>query len=872
MKTKKDSRLRLSTVAGVVTMVLLAAVSTSARKYQQEPLGFPDDWSHRSVIFSAPETFSQLVSSGRATQEQWDQFYATQNDPRYLIQLRKREREQAAQAQNAGLSGSTAANWIADRAADERNYLQASGGNQRLAAKKPKKGPPPTEEGEEVHRDWSQVMGGAAGAGTIRTFPAKYSFSISSKDCANDFIVFTTSATAANSSGGFYTQAGTFSAAPTAGQTFVITNTLPTPDLTLTLTADASVNTGVKFAVGGTAAAAGNNLADAISRNGGSVGVTATSNGSGGVTVTSITTGIQLADISYTNGLSNFTLGAEAAGTVGTKGQPTIFALNQMYADTLEDSGCSRAASVGVPSTYWSYNTTGTIGSPTAAVADLSPVLSYHDNGAQVAFVQRSGTAAYLVLLKWSAGSGTIGVPTAPTDVAAASYKTCTAPCMTRISLGTNNTGSSPFVDYAGNALYVGDDLGRVHKIENVFSGSSTPAEASGWPITVTGVTSVLSSPVFDGTYVWVGSVNDEKLHRIDSLGNVLSSAAIAGVNAGTNLLGVSEPPIVDIPRNIVYAFVSANSACTARAVYQFDIATFSNGSSGTAKTIGQNACNDNGNRRSFAGTFDTAYFNTGTGYLYACGSGPAAVRRPTLWRIPVSASGLGTPEEGPVLVSADTVCSPVTGLMGVDGVDRIFMSVQASGSGTGCTGACVYALNLPSAAAFNTTSTSASITGTQYISVSTSAAPNAAVGPVETTLSAAQAGTYYGITITQGAANAAGVTRAYTLFKDGIATSITCTVAAAASTCTDTANSASFVNGSKIAVRVVTTGAAATMTLRPSLGWTTSLAMTAGLAAPGGTSGIVIDNSMGSGGSQVYYSTITSPGLAVQASQKALK
>jgi hypothetical protein len=52
---------------------------------------------------------------------------------------------------------------------------------------------------------------------------------------------------------------------------------------------------------------------------------------------------------------------------------------------------------------------------------------------------------------------------------------------------------------------------------------------------------------------------------------------------------------------------------------------------------------------------------------------------------------------------------------------------------------------------------------------------------------------------------------------------------------------------------------------------WGTTNAL-AGLAAPGGTSGIVIDNvSATSGASQIYYSTLTSPGGAIQASQAAL-
>jgi len=53
---------------------------------------------------------------------------------------------------------------------------------------------------------------------------------------------------------------------------------------------------------------------------------------------------------------------------------------------------------------------------------------------------------------------------------------------------------------------------------------------------------------------------------------------------------------------------------------------------------------------------------------------------------------------------------------------------------------------------------------------------------------------------------------------------------------------------------------------------WAPSGATDAGLAAPGGTSGIIVDNiSSSTGASQIYYSTLTSPGSAIQASQAGL-
>jgi hypothetical protein len=54
---------------------------------------------------------------------------------------------------------------------------------------------------------------------------------------------------------------------------------------------------------------------------------------------------------------------------------------------------------------------------------------------------------------------------------------------------------------------------------------------------------------------------------------------------------------------------------------------------------------------------------------------------------------------------------------------------------------------------------------------------------------------------------------------------------------------------------------------------WGTGINANAGIQALGGAGGIVIDNiSSTTGASQIYYSTLTSPGNAVQASQAALQ
>ena len=73
---------------------------------------------------------------------------------------------------------------------------------------------------------------------------------------------------------------------------------------------------------------------------------------------------------------------------------------------------------------------------------------------------------------------GTVGAPTRPNTVNAATYHSgCILPCMVMIPFSgvAGNSNSSPYVDYASDVLYVGDDSGNLHKFTGVFNG--TPAE-----------------------------------------------------------------------------------------------------------------------------------------------------------------------------------------------------------------------------------------------------------------------------------------------------------------------------------------------------------------------------------------------------------
>jgi hypothetical protein len=343
-------------------------------------------------------------------------------------------------------------------------------------------------------------------------------------------------------------------------------------------------------------------------------------------------------------------------------GQASIVALSNLYA------GCTG----NVPTQLWGYNTAGTVNS--------SPVISL--DGTQVAFTQTNAGAASLILLKWTAG-GTATTPHIPAPVSNGGYRACTAPCMTPFLLGANETNSSVYYDYGTDVAFVGDDSGVVHQYTGVFKG--TPAEAgSPWPVKVG--SSPLTSPVFDPTNasVYVGDTGGF-LYRIDNTGAITKSAQL---DSGT---GLTEGPVIDAGIGVVYVF-SSNDGAGHAAVFQL-AADFGTGDPGTKVTVGTGSATT----PLYNGGFSHDYIMSAnsTGKMYVCGN-PGGV--PTLYGIPVAGGTMGTPVAGSVLSDTPgTKCSPVTDVYNptLTGAGRplewVFMSVHATGTPTACGGvACV--------------------------------------------------------------------------------------------------------------------------------------------------------------------------------------
>jgi len=367
----------------------------------------------------------------------------------------------------------------------------------------------------------------------------------------------------------------------------------------------------------------------------------------------------------------------------GGTGVTAIYALNQLYTGT-----CS-----GGPSTLWAYS----VQSHTGGVAVTSPILSL--DGTQVAWVEGKGGTATLHILKPYAGAGTLSAPATPTTVAASFFRSCTPNssnqgCLTSIDFngGADDTGgagaitpSSPYYDYAYDALFVGDDAGALHLFMGVFDGA--PAEvtggSTGWPFTVDPGTA-LTGPIYDegSSHVFVGD-SAGRLSYV-SVAPVTFNATAGGSWTMTGATSITDPPIVDGTTGMVFVFARTSSgAAVGEANTSLGTQT-GPVNVGTSNTVPFHS-----------GTFDNAYYSsdtgagTGTGNLYVCGN-DGGTNRPELYQIAVTSGTIGAATaEFTAATVAGTECSPVSEFYNTtSSADFIFFSVQASGNASFGTGA----------------------------------------------------------------------------------------------------------------------------------------------------------------------------------------
>jgi hypothetical protein len=534
-----------------------------------------------------------------------------------------------------------------------------------------------------------------------------------------------------------------------------------------------------------------------------------------------------------------------------------------------------------VPSVYWAYNTGGTI--------LTSPAFSL--DGTQMLFVQTDGVQhGHLILLKWAASTTeTIASPTTLTRVARASYPTCTAPCITSAPLsdsaGTadNDTNSSVFYDYDNDTAYVGDNSGWLHKFTPVLRGILTEVKTGGWPVHVNPSTpTALTSPVHDyaSGNVFVEDVGGFLYLVNSTTANVISSGQLDfGV-------GFVEGPVVDSTAGLVYAFASSDGSgncgggANCSGVYEFGT-SFAAGDTGLEVVIGASTVSGTIPNPLYAGAFDSTYEDStnATGKLYVCGNTGGT---PILYQIAIQGGILGTVNTGPTLSSSTTPCSPVSDILNPNAIggptEWLFASAQANGVSSGCAAeGCLMNFKDTPWLPFTNYVVGQEVVDSNFDiqvvdvgGVSGNSVPfwsKTLGGPTaDGTVQWLDQGTVSAFTPAAWIAN-------HTYTKSTLMLDSNNNIELVTSTGT---------SGSLTPVWSTTAGAT---TPDDTVTWKNLGAIaTSALAAAGGTSGIIIDNTVGSGtlagASQSYFSTLSNQscgtsgtgGCAVQASQSALR
>jgi hypothetical protein len=380
-----------------------------------------------------------------------------------------------------------------------------------------------------------------------------------------------------------------------------------------------------------------------------------------------------------------------STGNLGSApGKPGILAYNNLY------SGCTAP----VPAVYWAFNTGGQIKSST----------TLSRTGTEIAFVQTTGGGVSdLALLKWKASRGTVASPAVPAFASNPIFPSCPAPCMTTLplvdsSVAARDSNSSPFYDYANDALYVGDDSGYLHKFTPVFNAVPKEVTTGGWPVKVnSSAPTALTNPVLDSV---TGNVFVEDkggyLYRVNSTG--AATPTQSGLLDHSTALdvgpGMVQGPIVDSGAGLVYVFATSDGSlgcggvdCTV--IYQVTTSFAANvvPVSPEKVDIGSSTAHGIAPNPLYIGTFDSTYqssANPPTGNLYVCGdTGGNAI----LYRVPITAGSFGTvtPIVATTAAANHRTCAPVSDVSNpntsVGTMERVFFGVANSGLPTLCAG-----------------------------------------------------------------------------------------------------------------------------------------------------------------------------------------
>ncbi len=616
MKLRKNPSAPISAALSATALALLLAAPSAA---QSRPAGVVDDWSFHRLVYSSPGTLANAMKNG--TLARWNNIV---NDPRYQMELKRRNLAQTQQARTGGYpitkdwteaitSAGVAANLTGVIGTLSSSSI-GSGSTLTIDGVTFTASPPTAETATIKFSSTKPTNASSVTIGSVvYTFETSNITTAPATGCQVYSAASTTGATSLYQAITFTGTQGstnyrcatsitTANGAVTASQsTSTVSLTATTPgsagftfsDSGTTNFSTFSSTAGSNGATSGTTFAywsgatyvsssqVATNIATVVNANATvSAILTAAANtpASGDVTFTAKTTGVNGNSYEVTaNSLSAFTPSSAYLSGGGSGVQPNAFPAKFSFSTTSASCadfvvyptgapGASNAANLVSYANLYTGTCTGTVPAVswaynTGGVVTTSPTLSA--DGSQIAFMQVTGTTASLVLLKPSSG-GSISAPVTLTAQASASaYRSCTAPCFYALSLSANDTFSAPFYDYLRDALYVGDDSGNLHQFFGVFNGTPSENKTSPWPVHLG--SNKISSPVYDSeTGFQAGFIFVGDMGGVFySVGSGYGGTTSGNIYGNTGSLGqaIADAPLVDCPQGVEYVFVTTNGS-----------------------------------------------------------------------------------------------------------------------------------------------------------------------------------------------------------------------------------------------------------------------------------------------------------------------
>jgi len=406
----------------------------------------------------------------------------------------------------------------------------------------------PSWEPDTVHRDWAISLGAGGVAPTM--YPAKFGFDVTATpSCTNDYVVFPVSATGSGTQPNIVAFNHLYSG--TAGATGICNRTASGGDTGVAAEVMWSYN--VQGISGGGAVPS----SPVISYD----------------PKTPSASGTKVAFVESSSGGPILTASVSAGGT--------RYAVN----DTGTISGGTTLATYKVTAVAGGAVTAFTITSGGAGYSVANGVATTRTSGTgrnfAVNILTVGSSAAHFHVLAWKSGDGqnTGNLQSVLTPKTISTFSTTNpaagSGAATDLVLGASSAGSdtisSPFVDYFQDKAYVGNDVGVLYRIKDIFctsvnsdcAGSSKPAPSLDTTWGTNGGVSVcsgqLTAPVVDFVTmnVFVGC-SDGKLYGFNSSGAPLATPSVT-VGNGSTLGGIVDPPVVDGVDGFVFVVSGSN-------------------------------------------------------------------------------------------------------------------------------------------------------------------------------------------------------------------------------------------------------------------------------------------------------------------------